>query len=129
MSTYISIIFSEGSHGTHLTKYRLGVQVNGKTNWYGLKPNGIINAGKALYDLGIKIDDWLFNQSVQDNEKIFNLNVRALMEQGYKERKNTTVSPKDSCISKIFSHCDKPEFINSLAEEELKVYHLLKKHF
>ncbi len=84
-----------------------------------------MKAGTDLYDLGVK--EWLFNQSVDDHEKRFNIKIKDTISKGYESRKTTIRSPKETCVNKIFAHCEKPEFINSLTEDEIKVYYLLKK--
>lgn len=124
MSTYISVIFSKGAHGTHMTKYRVGVQTNGRTKWYRAKPDKMKEVGKNLFDLGIT--NWIYNQSVNDFEKLYNIKVKESIYQGYEEQKKTKRTPKETCIEKIFAFCDKREFLEVLTPEEHSVYQVLK---
>jgi hypothetical protein len=99
------------------------VRLGDKHKHYPLTAKGCRQAGAEIYATGA--ESWTNSSSVdfpQEVKRGCRLDVRELMDEGFQKALEEYQRPQKELVNMILTHCELPEFQNTLTKEQKKLF-------
>ncbi len=99
------------------------VRIGEKERFYPLTAAGCRQAGKELFEAGA--ESWMCSSSVdfpQELKKGCRLDVRELMNQGFRQAYEKREAPRKAMTDKMLAYCQCPDFQAKLTIEEKQAF-------